>query len=78
MTEEGQKQLYSTRTKGDEVLLLNGVPEEQENVDDRLQVKSRDDHCCPTKRDQRRWWWRQLRGTEMVMIVDGGRDEGGR
>ena len=78
MTEEGQKQLYSTRTKEDEVLLLNGVPEEQENVDDRQQVKLRDDRCCPTKRDQRRWWWRQLRGTEMVMIVDGGRDEGGR
>ena len=57
VTEEGQKQLYSTRTKEDEVLLLNGVPEEQENVDDRQQVKLRDDRCCPTKRDQKRWWW---------------------
>ena len=78
MIEKGQEQLYSTRTKGDETLLLTGVPEEQEKVDDRQQVKPRDDHCCPTKRDQRRWWWRQFRGTEVVMIVDGGRDEGGR
>ena len=42
MTEEGQEQLYSTRTKGDEMLLLNGVPEEQEKVDDGAAVRPRE------------------------------------
>ena len=63
MTEGGLEQLYSTRTKGDEVLLQNEVPKEQEEVDDQQQMEPRDDLCCPTKKPK-----------EMVeMIDDGGR-----
>ena len=59
MTEEGLEQLYSTRTKGDEVLLQNEVPKEQEEVDDQQQMEPRDDLCCPTKKPK-----------EMVEMID--------